>query len=84
MRVTDRVALTLTLKTQGETARAGVSGVGHPESPASRHRSLRSANPRASGLPRPDHTAVYLSMFLQKMEQVLDEGVIRLKRIYNF
>jgi hypothetical protein len=50
MRVTGRVALTPTLLTQGETARA-----------------------RVSGLPRPDHTAVYFSMFLRKMEQVLDE-----------
>jgi hypothetical protein len=73
MRVTDRVALTLTFLTQGETARARVSGVGHPESPASRHRSLRGANPEVSGLPRLDHPAVYLSMFLRKMEQVLDE-----------
>jgi hypothetical protein len=73
VRVTSRVALTPTLKTQGETARAGVSGVGHPESPASRHQSLRGANPGVSGLPRPDHTAVYLSMFLRKMEQVLEE-----------
>jgi hypothetical protein len=31
---TGRVALTPTLKTQGETARAGVSGVVQPESPA--------------------------------------------------
>jgi hypothetical protein len=74
MRVTGWVALTPTLLTQGETARAGVSGVDHPESPSSRHRSLWGANPRVSGLPRPDHTAVYLSMFLQKIEQVSDEG----------
>jgi hypothetical protein len=73
MRVTGRVALTPTLKTQGETTRAGVSGVGHPESPASRHQSLLGANPGVSGLPRPNHTAVYLSMFLRKMEQVLDQ-----------
>jgi hypothetical protein len=57
MRVTVRVALTLTLLTQGVTSRAGVSGVGHPESPTSRHRSLQGANPGVSGLPRPDHTA---------------------------
>jgi hypothetical protein len=73
MRVTGRVALTPTLLTQGKTARARVSGVGLPESPASRHRSLRGANPGVSGLPRPDHPTVYLSMFLQKIEQVLDE-----------
>jgi hypothetical protein len=73
MRVTGRVALTPTFLTQGETARAGVSGVGLPESPASRHRSLRGANPKVSGLPRLDHLAMYLSMFLRKMEQVLDE-----------
>jgi hypothetical protein len=69
-----QVALTPTLFTQGETARAGVFGSGNPESSASRHRSLRGAKPGVSGLPRPDHTAVYLSMFLQKMEQVSDEG----------
>jgi hypothetical protein len=73
MRVTGRVALTPTLLTQGETARAEVFGVGLPESPASRHQSLWGVNPRVSGLPRPDHPAVYLSMFLRKMEQVLDE-----------
>jgi hypothetical protein len=73
MWVTGRVALTPTLLTQGETTRAGVSRVGHLESPASRHRSLRGANPGVSGLPRPDHIGVYLSMFLRKMEQVLDE-----------
>jgi hypothetical protein len=73
MWVTGRVALNPTLLTQGETARAGVSGVGHLESLASRHRNLRGANPGVSGLPRPDHTGVYLSMFLRKMEQVLDE-----------
>jgi hypothetical protein len=73
MRVTSRVTLTPTRKTQGETARAGVSRVGHPESPASRHQSLWGANLGVSGLPRPDHTAVYLSMFLRKMEQVLEE-----------
>jgi hypothetical protein len=61
------------LLTQGETARAGVSGVGHPESPASIHRSLRGANPGVFGLPRPDHTAEYMSMFLRKMKQVVDE-----------
>jgi hypothetical protein len=69
-----QVALTPTLFNQGETARAGVSGAGNPESPASRHQSLRGAKPGVSGLPRPDHTAVYLSMFLRKMEQVSDEG----------
>jgi hypothetical protein len=58
---------------QGETARAGVSGAGHPESLASRHRSLRDANPGVSGLPRPDHTAEQMSMFLRKIKQVLDE-----------
>jgi hypothetical protein len=72
MRVTGRVALTLTLLIQGETARAGVSGVGHLESSASRHRSLRGANPRVSGLPRPDNTAEQMSMFLQKIKRVLD------------
>jgi hypothetical protein len=57
---------------QGETARAGVFGVGHPESLASRHRSLQGANPRVFVLPRPDHTAEQMSMFLQKIKQVLD------------
>jgi hypothetical protein len=72
MRVIRMVALTSTLKAQGETARAGVSGVGRPESPASRHRSLRGANPGVFGLPRPDHTAVHLSMFFREMDHVLD------------
>jgi hypothetical protein len=57
MRVTVRVALTRPFLTQSDTARARVSGVGHPESPASRHWSLRDANPGVSGLPRPDHIA---------------------------
>jgi hypothetical protein len=68
------VALTPTLCYPGETARAGVSGAGNPESPATRHQSLRGANPRVSDLPRPDHTVVKLSMFLRKKEQVSDEG----------
>jgi hypothetical protein len=72
MRVTSRVALTPTLLIQGETARAGVSGVGHPKSPASRHWSLWGANPGVSSLPRPDHTAEQMSMFLRKIKQVLD------------
>jgi hypothetical protein len=72
MRVTGRVALTPTLLIQGKTARAGVSGVGHPESPASTHRSLWGANPRVSDLPRPDHTAEQMSMFLREIKQVLD------------
>jgi hypothetical protein len=59
---------------QGKTARAEVSGAGHPESPATIHRSLRGVNPGVSGMPRLDHTAVYLSMFLRKKKQVLDEG----------
>jgi hypothetical protein len=70
-----QVALTPTLFTQGETARAGVFGAGNPECPASRHRSLRGAKPGVSGLPRPDHTAVNLSMFLRKMKWFQMKGI---------
>jgi hypothetical protein len=54
------------LMTQEETARAGVSGVGSPESPASRHRSLRRANPGVSGLPRVDQTRSVLGHIFER------------------
>jgi hypothetical protein len=60
---------------QGETARAGVARADHLESPAARHRSLRGAKPGVSGLPRLDHTAIYLSMFLRKMKWFQMEGI---------